>query len=111
MRFHFIAATLLAASSVSIGSETQSPMTAGDVTCPKYLAMADSASEKEQLQSWVAGRVAAIIPSSFQRELRKISIQQFRSDLNEVCSRSDPEFTLFDVSAMLAHGYQEDHRP
>jgi len=105
----WITALLLAAPLFASAVDTPNPMTAGDVTCPQYLALADDSPEKTQLQSWVAGRVAAIIPASFQSELRKISLPNFRRDINEVCSRSDPEFTLFDISAMLAHLYQHDH--
>jgi len=91
-------------------ADNPNPMTAGDVTCPQYLALAEESPEKAQLQSWVAGRVAAIIPAPFQSELRKISLPKFRRDIHDVCSRSDPEFTLFDISAMLAHHYQQEHR-
>ena len=106
----WITALLLAAPLFASAVDNPNPMTAGDVTCPQYLAMPDNSPEKTQLQSWVAGRIAAIIPASFQPELRKISLPDFRRDIQDVCSSSDPEFTLFDISAMLAHHYQQEHR-
>ena len=106
----WMAASLLAASFFVSAADNPNPMTAGDVTCPQYMALADDSPEKKELQSWVAGRVAAIIPAPFQSELRKISLLNFRRDIHEICSRSDPEFTLFEISAMLAHHYQQEHR-
>ena len=106
----WITAFLLAAPLFASAADNPNPMTAGDVTCPQYMALADDSPEKTQLQSWVAGRVAAIIPASFQPKLRKILLTDFQRDIQDTCSSSDPEFTLFDISAMLAHHYQQEHR-
>jgi hypothetical protein len=103
-----VTALLFALPAAAVCAKDKNPMSAGDVTCPQYLALTDP-SEKAALQSWVAGRVAAIIPATFQRELRKISILQFHQDLNDFCAASVVETTLFEASALLAYGYQQEH--
>ena len=86
--------------------ETPNLMTTASVTCPQYLALGPGA-EKTALESWVIGRVVAIVPATFQHELRKISVSSFRQDLQNFCTGSIPEATLFDASALLAYGYQK----
>ena len=99
-------ALLLVAPAVSLANSNL--MSAGDVTCPQYLELAEQSVEKVAYESWVAGRVAAIVPSNVQAALRKISLAQLQADIKDTCFRSDPEFTLFDISAMLAHEYRQE---
>ena len=101
----FVTAPLIASA-----ADTKNPMSAGDVTCHKYLQMSDTSAEKIVLESWVAGRIAAIVPATFQPNLRKISNEQLRENIIGSCKHSDPEITLFDISAILAHSYQKEHK-
>ena len=102
----WIATICIAASfNAFAADETANLMSTADVTCPQYLAV-ESVAERSALESWVIGRVVAIVPATFQSELRRISVSTFRHNLHDFCSRSDPQTTLFDASALIAFGYQ-----
>ena len=105
MRRWMVALLLLAP---AVSPANSNLMSAGDVRCPQYLALVEESAEKARYESWVAGRVAAIVPSNVQTALRKISLKQLQADIKDTCLRSDPEFTLFDISAMLAHEYRQE---
>jgi hypothetical protein len=103
----WIATGLLIAPFLTLGANEPNPMSAGEVTCPQYLAL-EKSHEAENLQAWVAGRVAAIVPATFQSELRKISLSEFGHDLHDLCAGSVADTTLFEASALLAYGYQQE---
>lgn len=78
-------------------------MSAADITCASYLASPSDRSEK--LDYWVAGRIVAIAPATFQPNLSKISFSEMQSDLRAFCQQV-PEATLFQASAILIDSYQ-----
>jgi hypothetical protein len=103
----WIALSLLASPVLALGANIQSPMSAGDITCPQYLALENSP-EAISLRAWVAGRVAATVPADFQSKLRKIPLSDLQQDLHELCIGSVADTNLFEASALLAYGYQKE---
>ena len=105
MRPWFIAG-LLSLPLSGFGAQSPNPMSAGDVTCSQYLTLLGT-HEGDNLEAWVAGRIAAIVPVSFHAELRKITLTEFKQHLRDLCTRSDPQIDLFSGSAFLAAVYQK----
>ena len=109
MRNYLLAGMLLAAPGVATCADETNPMSAGDLSCTSYLAIADGSAEKGNLEAWVAGRVAAIVPASFQPALRNVSMTQFHDDLRQFCAMAGSTTNLFEASAVLAFRYQQAH--
>jgi hypothetical protein len=107
MRYWLFATFLLATMSTASFAADINPMTAGDVSCAGYLVIAEGSAEKQNLDSWVAGRVAAIVPAPFQPTLRSIPMERFRKDLRQLCKEVGADADLFVVSALLAYRYQQ----
>ena len=107
MQFWPLTGLLLATMSTATYAAEPNPMTAGDVSCTSYLGAADGSAEKRELDSWAAGRVAAIVSASFQPTLRSTSMDQFRKDLGGVCEEIGSSAGLFEASAILAYRYEQ----
>ena len=107
MRHWLLTTFLLAMMSTASYAADINPMTAGDVSCSDFLVIAEGSAEKQNLDSWVAGRVAAIVPAPFQPTLRSIPMERFRTDLRQLCREVGADADLFVASALLAYRYQK----
>jgi len=79
-------------------------MSAADTTCSAYLSLPPG-DEREKLEYWVAGRIVAIVPATFQPALAGIPFRRMQRDLRTFCQGAGFA-SLFQASAVLASDYQ-----
>ena len=110
MRIALFTVVLLISGNTSAAEPAEHLMSVADITCATYLAAPDAATVREKYRYWVSGRIAAIVPATFQSTLAKIPMTQLQQDLQSFCEGSAPEITLFEASAIIAYGYQQDQQ-
>ncbi len=79
-------------------------MSTANITCSTYLSLPPG-DETEKIEYWVAGRIVAIVPATFQSSLARIPFRQMQQDLRTFCQGAELA-TLFEASAVLAFNYQ-----
>lgn len=100
-RLMMLSAAMLCGS--GLAAEPEHLMSSADVSCATYLTLPEG--EAINLDYWVAGRIVAIAPATFQRDLAKIPFSRMRADLRGFCQDAS-DATLFQASAILIFNYQ-----
>lgn len=107
MRYWMVLLAALASEGATASGPQASLMSTADISCASYLQLPQNRSA--ELAYWVAGRIVAIAPATFQPSLAKISFGQMQTDLQALCQEAS-EATLFQASAILAFDYQKSPR-
>ncbi len=107
MRYWMVVLAVLASSHALASNSRENLMSAADISCASYLQMRSE--QSTNMAYWVAGRIVAIAPATFQSSLAKIPIAQMQTDLQTFCQASS-DATLFNASAILAYEYQRTSR-
>lgn len=104
MRYWMVLLAALASEGALASDPQASLMSPADISCASYLQLPQG--QSTELAYWVAGRVVAIAPATFQPSLAKISFRQMQADLKALCQEAS-DATLFQASAILAFNYQK----